>query len=49
MVWLGTMHILTSKSLDSPDLFRTIHRIHKWQTQGKNWCLHVVMKGGVAG
>ena len=49
MVQLGTMHILTWKSLVSPDLFRTIHCIHKWQTRGEKWCLHVVMKGGVAG
>ena len=41
MVRLGTTHMLTLY------LFRAIHRIHKWQTQGKNGCL--VMKGGIAG
>ena len=47
MVRWGTTHMLTSKSLDSHYLFRAIHRIHKWQTRGKNGCL--VMKGGIAG
>ena len=41
MVRLGTTHMLTLY------LFRAIHRIHKWQTQGKNGCL--VMNGGIAG